>query len=286
MYDIYRRDRQVFVRELFRFWPLYLLVLVVLLNALWYSPIAIFIGSAVIAWAVVSAYKRSVNKRFHNQKFFLLWNACKDRLRRFHEAMAESKKSGVPELQELPKTVESVNDTLYVALRRADIVMREVAASEGWLVANRPVVGPISPDQRAQELYRLADKNIAEYRQHYQLVMSGVERTEAQAVVFTTTLDTLRIRILGHRLAGRSPELEHKEFLQALTEARMQLDSIDKALDELELTPFPGMEELRLEDSDIVGEASPMEGPPPIPSDLREQLEKEAAERELDSGDR
>jgi hypothetical protein len=46
--------------------------------------------------------------------------------------------------------------------------------------------------------------------------------------------------MLGHRLAGKTPELAHTEFLQALTEARMQLDSIDKALDELELTPFPG----------------------------------------------
>ena len=38
---------------------------------------------------------------------------------------------------------------------------------------------------------------------------------------------------------GRETETPTQEFLIALTEARMQLDSIDKALDELELTPFP-----------------------------------------------
>ncbi len=242
MYDIHRRDRQVFVKELLRFGPLYLFVMVLLVWWFFLNVYTFFFGSAIIAWIVFAAHRRSIPKRFYNTKFLNLWNACCDRLKRFHEAMAEGKKKGVPELQELPKTVNEVNQTLYTALRRADMVLNEVMNSEGWLIASRNVPGPISPDQKAQELYRLADKNIAEYRQNYQLVMAGVERTEAQAIVFTTTLDTLRMRMLGHRLAGRSPELAHTEFLQALAEARLQLDSIDKALDELELVPFPGRE--------------------------------------------
>jgi hypothetical protein len=177
-------------------------------------------------------------------------------------------------LHDLPVTVQAVGSTLYFALRRADIVVREVTTSEGWLMAVQHHTGPISPDQKAQELYRLADKNIAEYRQHYQTVMSGVERTEAQAAVFTTTLDTLRMRMLGHRLAGRSPELAHTEFLQAMTEARMQLDAIDKALDELELTPFPGTDE------DWLDSMKSLDGPPPVPDHLREQLEKARADAE------
>jgi len=70
-------------------------------------------------------------------------------------------------------------------------------------------------------------------------VMAGVERTEAQAAVFTTTLDTLRMKMLSYRLVGKETESPTQDFLAALTEARMQLESIDKALDELELTPFP-----------------------------------------------
>ena len=214
------------------------------------------LGQRQIRWIVYGAYSTSLKKRFVNRKFQLLWDTCKDRLERFHDAMAESSKSGVPELQDLPKSVDRIGETLYVALRRADIVMDEVATSEGWLMATRSGGGPLSPDQKAQELYRLADKNIAEYRQNYKGVMAGVERTEAQAAVFTTTLDTLRMRMLGHRLVSAGPEVEHTEFLQAMTEAKMQLDSIDKALDELELTPFPGLDS----------------SPPPIPEAAKEQM--------------
>lgn len=290
MYDIHRRDRQVFVRELLRFGPMLLFLLYLVLNlAFFFTPPLFVFGSLLVAWAIVAAHRRSVPKRFYNNKFLLLWNACQDRLKRFHEALVESKKQGVPELQDLPRTVDAVSQTLYVALRRADIVLREVVASEGWLLAVRHQTGPISPDQKAQELYRLADKNIAEYRQHYKAVMSGVERTEAQAAVFTTTLDTLRLRMLGHRLTGRSPELAHTEFLQAMTEARMQLDSIDKALDELELTPFPGSGEEWMEslksaaERELDSELSAT--PPPMPHGIREQLEKARSESEGDSHD-
>ena len=257
MYDIKRRDKKVFMRELFRFGRLFpaLVTLMVIGITNFAMPWPI-IGGAALAWIVYGAYATSVKKRFVNRKFQLLWDACKDRLERFHDAMAESSKSGVPELQDLPKSVDRIGETLYVALRRADIVMDEVRTSEGWLMATKSGGGPISPDQKAQELYRLADKNIAEYRQNYQGVLAGVERTEAQAAVFTTTLDTLRMRMLGHRLIAAGPEVEHTEFMQAMTEAKMQLDAIDKALDELELTPFPGTES----------------SPPPIPEAAKEEI--------------
>jgi hypothetical protein len=275
MYDIRLRDRQVFVRELLRPGPVFLLLLALVFNSVFFfTPPLFVVSSGVLAWAVVAAYNRSIPKRFYSNKFLMLWTACQDRLKRFNSALAEAKKQGVAELHDLPVTVQAVGSTLYFALRRADIVVREVTTSEGWLMAVQHHTGPISPDQKAQELYRLADKNIAEYRQHYQTVMSGVERTEAQAAVFTTTLDTLRMRMLGHRLAGRSPELAHTEFLQAMTEARMQLDAIDKALDELELTPFPGTDE------DWLDSMKSLDGPPPVPDHLREQLEKARADAE------
>lgn len=283
MYDIHRRDNQVFVREVLRFGPLLLVGALSTLNIVfWITPWMLTLSGLLFAWTIYAAYKRSVLKRFYSNKFRLLWEACQDRLKRFHEALGEAKKRGVPELQDLPKTVEQVAETLYVALRRSDVVVREVMSSEGWLVASGHGTGPLSPDQRAQELYQLADRNIAEYRHHYQSVMAGVERTEAQAVVFTTTLDTLRMRMLGHRLVGRSPEVAHIEFLQAMTEAQMQLDSIDKALDELELTPFPGESTATAEQRQrfldgLANDAELGEGPPPIP---------EAAKKRINDGGR
>jgi hypothetical protein len=65
-----------------------------------------------------------------------------------------------------------------------------------------------------------------------------VERTEAQAAVFVTTLDTLRMKMLGHRVSGSANGLSNNEFLSALGEAKLQLEAIDKALDELEINPF------------------------------------------------
>lgn len=281
MYDIERRDKKVLVRELLRparvFWALVAVSVVATTGFAMPWPI---IAGAALCWLVFSAHKSSLKKRFINRKFQLLWEACKDRLERFHDAMAESSKRGVPELQDLPKSVTQVGDTLYIALRRADIVVDEVTNSEGWLHATRNHGGPISPDQKAQELYRMADKNIAEYRQNYQGVIAGVERTEAQAAVFTTTLDTLRMRMLGHRLTTAGPEIEHTEFMQAMTEAKMQLDSIDKALDELELTPFPGIEQAIIEGRMAdVDESPPLVSempsePPPIPEDAKKQLKE------------
>jgi len=260
MDEIRRRDRAVFLKELFSFSKLFQILVGLLgtaglvslmhLGGVWVVVIGLFVTAALV-W---SAWDASKTKRFINAKFQLIWSACQERQRRFHHALRQLSKKGVADLQELPRTIEGVANELYVALRRADMVAHEVANSEGWLVAKPRVGQPMSPDKQAQELYRIADKNIAEYRQHYLNVMGGVERTEAQAAVFTTTLDTLRMKMLGYRLVGRDLEAPTHEFLAALTEARMQLDSIDKALDELELTPFPTTVTL-MPDS-----------PPPVPS--------------------
>ena len=45
--------------------------------------------------------------------------------------------------------------------------------------------------------------------------------------------------MLGYRLINKLVESPSKDFMEAMVEARMQFDSIDKALDELEMTPFP-----------------------------------------------
>lgn len=143
------------------------------------------------------------------------------------------------DFDELPKTIEKVAQNVYTALRRADIVFGELNKSEGALMHSMPRVPAGRPDAQTVELLRIADRNIAEYRQHYNGLMNTLHMTEAQAAVFATTLDTLRIKMLGYRLSDRRPATDNREFLESLTEARMQLDAIDQALVEIELTPFP-----------------------------------------------
>jgi len=54
-----------------------------------------------------------------------------------------------------------------------------------------------------------------------------------------TTLDNLRVKMLGYRLIGKNPSLSSEEFLSVLAEARAQLSAIDRALDELDLSHYP-----------------------------------------------
>ncbi|MBL8064299.1 MAG: hypothetical protein JNM34_00420 [Chthonomonadaceae bacterium] len=268
MDDITKRDRLLFTRELFTFWRIVLYgAILTVIGIPWIrgsgtSIVPLCVTSAVLlAASTMTAWDRSKEKRFKSERFRLIWRACQERQKRFHQGLRAVSKRGIAELQELPQTIDAIGVDLYCALRRADNVATEVVASEGWLIAQPPTGQAMSPDRQAQELYKLADKNIAEYRQHYQSVMAGVERTEAQIAVYTTTLDTLRMKMLGYRLVGKDTESPTQEFLAALTEARMQLDSIDKALDELELTPFPRTY------STIPGLQA---GPPPLPDHVQE----------------
>ncbi len=273
MDDITRRDRVLFLREAFS--PVRVMLYIAIV-ACWLSlaPWKLTATFCVLAaLGIYPAYKASVEKRFRSPRFHQLWDACEDRLKRLRTALRSLRKARVAQLEDLPHTVESVAKALYVALRRADTILHEVTTSEGAL--GGPRLRAVAPpdDRQAQELYRIADKNIAEYRQHYQALIGGVHRTEAQAAVFTTTLDALRVRVLGYRLTGRQAELSSGEFLEAMTEARMQLDSIDKALDELELTPWP-------QAIAIVPEARPDDlrtrlEPPAEPPVLPEQTQEE-----------
>lgn len=269
MIDIRKRDRAVFIRELFRPGRVMLVMLTGILlmmnqSSIW--PYAAFI--LALGVVIFRAHQASIPRRFRDRRFLSHWNACEERLRRFDSALKELRRRGIADLQDLPTNVHQIYESLYVALRRADQVSHEITASEGWLT-NHPGASPApSNDRQAQELYRMADRNVAEYRQQIQAVVGGVQRTEAQAIVFVTTLDTLRVKMLGYRLTGRSPEMASDDFMQSIVEAKMQLDAIDKALDELELTPFPKTVTL-----------APTTGLPPLPN---HPLEKgESADEEL-----
>jgi hypothetical protein len=243
MDEIRRADRALFLKETFSLGRIliYLVGFLIYGNLITLGPQIILLPFVVIVVTLISAYKASVQKRFRNVRLKQLWDGCQDRHRRFEEVMKTMRREKVAHLTELPETIRKVADSLYVALRRADVMSDEILRSEKEMAERPPIWQAGTNDAQSRELYRVADSNIAEYRRHYQGVIAGVQRTEAQSAVFMTTLDTLRIKALGYRMAGKSPELSSAAFLSALTEAKLQLGAIDQALEELEMGPFPKM---------------------------------------------
>lgn len=198
--------------------------------------LAFLFGASVHFVLANAAAKR---KRFINARFSSLWFGCRERFESFEEGIKKLRRAEIAQFQELPNTIENLAMTIYNALRRADILFEEVLQSEG-VDRVRPGVPMFKPtDPQAQELYRIAEKNLGEYRSHYNELMAGIQRTEAQATVFMTTVDNLRVKMLGYRLIGKNPSMNSEEFLSALAEARAQLSAIDRALDELDLSHYP-----------------------------------------------
>jgi hypothetical protein len=262
MDDIRRQDTRLFVQELFGFWRLVAsFVAFFFLYGVAEPRIQIVLGPLILAGWGLSAWKASEGRRFHNKRLRAMWDGCQDRMRRFEEVLKKMRRDQVADLNEMPRTIRQVSESLYFALRRADIISHEIMQSEKDMLGQPPVWKPDHhTDPQSQELFRLADKNIAEYRQQYAGVMAGVQRTEAQSAVFMTTLDTLRMKMLGYRLVGRSPELPAQDFLEALAEARLQLESIDTALEELDLGHYP-------KTISVVQTT-----PPPVPDEIQQRL--------------
>lgn len=242
--DIRNADRQIFWREVGRsnrvqVQGLFMLFLVILGFAgtpPWFLGIGVLFGILVhVSFAAQAAKKR----RFLNSRFSVLWNGCRERWDSFNEETRKLRRAEIASFEEMPDTVRDLASNLYAALRRADILYDEVLRSEG-IDRVRPGIPTVTPtDPQAMELYRLAEKNLVEYRNNYSELMAGIQRTEAQATVFITTLDSLRVKLLGYRLVGKNPSLNSENFLSALAEARAQLSAIDKALDELDLSHYP-----------------------------------------------
>jgi hypothetical protein len=243
--DIRRHDQKLFTAELIKPTRLVLsLIFIAIGGGILFNesaPFGLLILAAAAGWHVYRAYQDSIAKRWLHARFKSLWSACEDRLDRFDEVLDKMRKDQLADLYEMPKTIHGVGDSLYAALRRADIISHDVLETEKGILQAPPAWQAPSADAQARELYRIADKNIAEYRHFYGGVMSGVQRAEAQAAVFMTTLDSLRMKMIGYRLVGKQPELSSQEFLEALSEARLQLTAIDRALDELDFSHFPKM---------------------------------------------
>lgn len=176
-----------------------------------------------------------LNKRFKNQEHKHLWDMVEDRLSRLRGALKLAPDHVKASINDLPDRVERTARQLYQSLRRADIVRCEILRSEGNVSTASFPFHVTSPDTETTELYLLADKNVAEYKRHYQGIQARVTRTEGQCAVFISALDSMRVQILGHRLVGDSVPSEKQEFLQAMSEISAQLNSINIALTELDL---------------------------------------------------
>ncbi len=248
MDEIRKHDRRIHLREVFSARRVVLQVLwtggiIAVLNAVGASLSGVLAGLTLIAtgWAVhwYLAWGMASKKLFVHQRFKAMWDDCAERLDAFQLAVTKLGKNGVADLYELPQTVDKIANALYLALRRADLIFKEVAESE-HVVRRKPSAPSAMPaDAQAKALYGIADRNIAEYRAHYSEILAGVHRTEAQAAVFVTTLDSLRLKVLSYRLTGKSPALDTELFLTGIAEARAQLQAIDTALEELDLGHFP-----------------------------------------------
>lgn len=247
MDDIRAWDRKLLVQELLRakrivplfltWFFVYMLQGGILATLGWPWFLAAFVFPLLVL--AFTAYQEAEQKRFRAPRFLAIWNGVKERLRTFDQVIKQLSKEQIFELNEMPKTVRATADTIYCALRRADVITDEVSRTERGLYSNPDTNRSLPNDEQVKELYRIADKNIAEYRSHFAGVMAGVHRAEAQAAVYVTTVDAIRMKLIGHRLAGRRPELSTQEFLESMAEAKLQLQAIDQALEELDFSQWP-----------------------------------------------
>lgn len=197
MQDIREQDRRFFLGELLS--PGRLVSTAMLGGFLGWALSSLglwmVLGLLPVILHVNGSWHRSVRKRFTHRRYEALWNSIRDRLARFEEVLARLRRDQIADLQEMPKTIRNVSHSLYAALRRADIITVEVLETEKGILHQPPTWNAQGHDAQLTELYRIADKNIAEYRQRYAGVMAGVQRAEAQCAVFMTTLDNLRMQL-------------------------------------------------------------------------------------------
>lgn len=245
MDEIRKRDIQVFLREclgssIILIWLVSTVIVVFNSRNPWVGAAAWVVISAVL---LTVAYFKSIKKRFHNPRLKALWADCEDRMKRLAVGLKKLRRQKFADLVELPRTVASLGPQIYRALRRADLVAHEIYTSERAHLptVNQNPASRLISDTQAQELFNLASRNLIEYSSHFQAAVAVVERAEAQAVVFSTTLDNLRIQMLNYRLSAKQAEAETLEFLHVINEAKLQFAAIDTALEELSEAQYPAL---------------------------------------------
>jgi hypothetical protein len=239
--EIKREDRKIFFREFFQLRRLILMGIWIgfslgVTNTSFVALAPLLAGFAAHIGFSESAARR---KRFKTERFALLWNGCRDRFFDFKSGVKKLDRAGVVTFEDLPSSIEKLSMNLYNALRRADLMFVEIEEVEGKsrFQPGVPMVPPV--DAQTQALYQQAERTIGEYKNSYNELIAGIQRTEAQATVFIHTLDVLRVKMHGYRLIGKDPSLGSQELLSALAEAKVTLQSIDTALDELDLSVYP-----------------------------------------------
>ncbi len=242
---------------------------------LWAYSTVLITGLFIVGFFCVTHFQKNI---FLHSRLESLWQTVEDRLARLDQACNSMKGQYSEDLTALQARVNHTAKTVFEALLRADLLQSELRKSEGSV--SSPAYGSQvhqapSSDKQVQELYRIADKHVAEYRNRIAGLMAGIERCEAQATVFVTTLDTLRVRLLGYRLSGSNPEMEHKYFLESIGDVKQQLDAVDLALDSLSLERLASEIELAEATntervSEIIEryEASTIKIPPALPDDV------------------
>jgi hypothetical protein len=238
--ELRRLDRSVYLAELAQpktMWTVIGLTgLTVLL--LFTFAIAAFLPLIGIAFELKGVRDRGFAKRFSHRRLRKKWNQCEERLRRFHAAMARAKGTEAAHLKDLPSMVENLGASLYGALRGADRALVDIAESEGFRLSRPDTELPQTKDPQTAKLYQDVKKSEQEYRTRVNRLIAGVERAEAQAAFFVATLDTLRVRVLEARLAGKTSARDSEDALEGLKEVKLQLDSIDRAREEIYTSPL------------------------------------------------
>lgn len=242
----------------------------------WLGPLAPLLSVVVLVaggltLGAIKGRADAMRKRFKNPHYLHLYTVANERYLQLRSDLQKSRGADHSEVSRLLPLMEQVLNTVYLSLRQADAVMVEVALTErpGHLLPMvRPEQPGLSRDQQVQELYQLADRNIAEYRQNIERLTRSVRRTEAQAEVFVTTVDVLRARLLTLRLGAADQTGKHQEFVAALHQAKSQLEDVDRSLRELDFArEMAGNLDVDLEA--LVQRTIP---PPPPPAEERTRL--------------
>lgn len=257
MYDYKEEDKKLFIQELLVPWRMMVALAAIAFPFMSQNGAGIVITAIVWAGLARFAFNESTLKRFKSKRFSALWKGILDRSDRLDTVLKGFRGERLGNLNEMEDNIKRTQESLYRSLRRADYITREYLHTEAN--AAPPIWNHGTQDSQSRELYQMADKSIAEYKLLRQNLMGSVDRTEAQCAVFMTTVDVLRMKMLNHRLSGTDASVPMNEFLSTLAEARLQLDTIDRALEEINFDAYPTQLESNLT----------RQTPPPLPPDAK-----------------
>src|ERR1700678_1360174 len=158
MEDIRRQDLRIFLREVVD--PMRLaataggLIVVFLFAMRSQSALTFFPGACIVLLCLIAAsWSAAERKRFYERRMQAWWNGCNDRLQRLEEVLKRMRRDQITDLREMPMNIRAVAHSLYLALRRADIIAHEVQASEREVINQPPSWNSASMDPQSRELY-------------------------------------------------------------------------------------------------------------------------------------